>query len=308
MENDSELLPENMEALSFDKLLSISKLLRECTRFGKFCCLKEISTDTDKDIFKYPVRINAYILVICSNGLIELTCNLFHGTLSSNSLFLYNPGTIVRINTIQPSRMHLMIFTQEFIDELGIKFENIPLQHKIVRQQQFFTLSSESCREISLLMSISENLIRCDKANLYYPEMVRASLKSLIYRILYETTDQYKNSLTAGKLPIQDNSHFDRFMRLLQDNYMKHHSIRFYSDKMGLSPKYLSLVIKKASGRLATEWIDEYVILEAKNLIKYSPMSIQEIAYALNFSNQSFFGKYFKRHTGLSPKAYRIQQ
>ena len=118
--------------------------------------------------------------------------------------------------------------------------------------------------------------------------------------------DQYSHTCTA-QLPTQENNHFDKFMRLLQENYMKHHTIKYYADRMNLSPKYLSLIIKKVSGRLATEWIDDCVILEAKNLIKYSSMSIQEISYALNFTNQSFFGKYFKRHTGISPKAYRLQ-
>ena len=61
-------------------------------------------------------------------------------------------------------------------------------------------------------------------------------------------------------------------------------------------------------GRKAFRWIDEYVILEAKNLIKYSDMSIQEISYALNFPNQSFFGKYFKKHAGISPKRYRDKE
>ena len=74
---------------------------------------------------------------------------------------------------------------------------------------------------------------------------------------------------------------------------------------MHLTPKYLTTIIRKTTGRTASEWIDDYVVLEAKNLLKYSTMSIQEVAYSLNFPNQSFFGKYFKEHTGLTPTAYR---
>ena len=69
--------------------------------------------------------------------------------------------------------------------------------------------------------------------------------------------------------------------------------------------KYLSSVVKEVSGKTAARWIDESVILEAKALLKYSGMSIQEIAYHLNFSTQSFFGKYFKQHTGTSPSRYK---
>lgn len=79
----------------------------------------------------------------------------------------------------------------------------------------------------------------------------------------------------------------------------------FYADQLHITPKYLSSVIKEVSGRSAVEWIDRYVILEAKALLRYSGLSIQEIAYELNFSTQSFFGKYFKHHTGMSPSEYK---
>ena len=69
----------------------------------------------------------------------------------------------------------------------------------------------------------------------------------------------------------------------------------------------MSALIKEVSGRSAAQWIDDYVILEAKSLLKYSDLSIQEIAYRLNFSTQSFFGKYFKQHTGISPGQYKAQ-
>lgn len=79
----------------------------------------------------------------------------------------------------------------------------------------------------------------------------------------------------------------------------------FMQDKLCVTAKYLSLISKEVSGQPAGNWIDEYVILEAKTLLKSSQMSIQEIADSLNFANQSFFGKYFKHHTGISPKEYR---
>ena len=79
----------------------------------------------------------------------------------------------------------------------------------------------------------------------------------------------------------------------------------FYARQLNITPKYLSSVVKEVSGKTAARWIDESVILEAKTLLKYSGMSIQEIAYSLNFSTQSFFGKYFKQHTGTSPSRYK---
>lgn len=79
----------------------------------------------------------------------------------------------------------------------------------------------------------------------------------------------------------------------------------FYANKLCLTPKYLSKLVKQASGRSAPDWIDEFVILEAKNMLKYSNMPIKEIVFRLNFPNQSFFYRFFKTHTGMTPSEYR---
>jgi AraC-like DNA-binding protein len=80
--------------------------------------------------------------------------------------------------------------------------------------------------------------------------------------------------------------------------------VSFYAEEMNLTPNYLSGLMKTYSGKTASEWIDEYVIIEAKTLLKFSGFNIQQVAYKLNFPNQSTFGKYFKRLTGMSPKSY----
>ena len=100
---------------------------------------------------------------------------------------------------------------------------------------------------------------------------------------------------------------FNQFINLLTEHHRKERRVDFYAEQLFLSPKHFSTVVKKVSGKTAGEWIDEYVILEAKALLKYSVMSIQEVAYFMNFPNPSFFGKYFKHHTGLSPSEYKMQ-
>jgi AraC-like DNA-binding protein len=92
---------------------------------------------------------------------------------------------------------------------------------------------------------------------------------------------------------------------LVREFYRSQRSISFYAEKMFISPKYLSLVIKEATGKSAGDWIDQYVIQEAKNQLRFSGKNVQQIAYDLNFSNQSSFGKYFKNLTGMSPTAFQ---
>ena len=94
-------------------------------------------------------------------------------------------------------------------------------------------------------------------------------------------------------------------MRLIHENYARERSLNFYADIMCISPKYLSTIIKESTSRSAAEWIDEYVMLDAKNMLRFSGMNIQQVAYALNFRNQSAFGKYFKLLAGMSPSQFQ---
>ena len=118
-------------------------------------------------------------------------------------------------------------------------------------------------------------------------------------------SDLAESMKAVEKKPSREELYFKQFMSLLNKHYITDRSVMFYADKMHLSPKYLSAVVKKVSGQTPSNWIDGLVIMEAKNLLKYSEMNIQEIAYMMNFPNQSFFGKYFKQRTGMTPSAYR---
>ncbi|MGN0210432.1 MAG: helix-turn-helix domain-containing protein, partial [Muribaculaceae bacterium] len=87
--------------------------------------------------------------------------------------------------------------------------------------------------------------------------------------------------------------------------FAREHSVNFYAQQLYISPKYLTLMVRETTGKTAARWIDDFIIMEAKNMLRYSGKNIQQVAYALNFSNQSSFGKYFKHITGISPSEYQ---
>ena len=97
-------------------------------------------------------------------------------------------------------------------------------------------------------------------------------------------------------------------MELVKQYHTRYRGVKFYADKLCLTPNYLSGVVKDYTGKTATEWVNEFVILEAKILLTDSELSIQEIAYQLHFTDQSAFGKYFKQLVGISPKLYRSKK
>ena len=97
----------------------------------------------------------------------------------------------------------------------------------------------------------------------------------------------------------------EQFLTLVSEHHDKERGMAFYAEKLCLTPKYLSKIVRAASGKSGPEWIDSFVILEAKNMLKYSDMPIKEIVYKLNFPNSSVFYKFFKTHTGQTPSEYR---
>jgi AraC family transcriptional activator of pobA len=94
-------------------------------------------------------------------------------------------------------------------------------------------------------------------------------------------------------------------VRVVIENYRSERNISFYAEKMHLSPQHLSTTIKKTTGKTLTDIISTFVIRDAQAKLRSTELTIQEIAYSLNFPDISFFGKYFKRYTGMSPKQYR---
>jgi AraC-like DNA-binding protein len=95
------------------------------------------------------------------------------------------------------------------------------------------------------------------------------------------------------------------FMRLVKDNFRSERQLQFYADKLCITPRYLSRVVKECTGSSAADWIERYVVLYAKSCLSSTSMNIQQISDELLFPSQSVFGKYFKRVEGISPRAYR---
>ena len=127
---------------------------------------------------------------------------------------------------------------------------------------------------------------------------------SMVYRLCeYIATINSVSTQVATKDRSSD--YFKQLVNLLRENYRTERSVEFYANEMNLTPKHLSRVVRTYSGKSVHQWIDDFVVLEIKNLLKYSDMSIQQISYELNFPNPSFMGQYFKRITGKTPGEYR---
>lgn len=136
----------------------------------------------------------------------------------------------------------------------------------------------------------------------YRKEVVQHLIIALLYEI--DALYQHQSIDFTNKLSRKEELN-RRFHDLLFKHYKKERSVKFYADALFVTPKYLTEVIKELTGKPAGEIIDEAIILEAKVLLKMPEYSVMQVRQMLNFSDKSFFGKFFKRATGLSPSAYR---
>jgi AraC-like DNA-binding protein len=148
----------------------------------------------------------------------------------------------------------------------------------------------------------------------FYPNSNAVALEDLSTRrkivkhltLAFYYTITYQSQILSGNMQqIKQNVLLDRFFNLVQENFREHRNVGFYADRLCLTPKHLSRVVRDNSGASAGEWIDNYVATEAKTLLKSANMTVKQICDELNFPSQSFFGRYFKRIVGVSPIEYR---
>lgn len=125
---------------------------------------------------------------------------------------------------------------------------------------------------------------------------------------LYEMVDiQQRISDTRNIVRTRKEEIMARFLLAVSEHFREQRQVSFYADMLCITPKHLSTVVKEVSGRTAGNWIENYVVMEAKVMLRTTDLPVQEIANRLNFLNQSFFGKYFKHLTGVSPSQFRKQ-
>lgn len=255
----------------------------------------------------HPCRIDGIMLFYCMNGSLNINVNLSEMQISQGMVFINVPGNIIRVNEIldtskEDVRYICMGLSKEFFQGLNVEVCKLFNERIAMLDCPGVKLSESDYELTGNLVRYIISLLHSEAS--YKKEAVLSALSSLFYIILGSWTsnasESSRNSHTTRSKVI-----FDRFMRLVMEYHTQYRNVGFYAEKLCLTPKYLSKIIKSASGRSAPEWIDSYVILEAKNLLKYSETPIKEIVFKLNFPNQSVFYKFFKAHTGMTPTEYR---
>lgn len=276
--------------------------------FRKHLAVKEYAewlywkSDGNFPLIPYHIRVEAVALFLCRNGYIDMEINLKEYRFAPGKILVLLPEHILRIKNVSGDYVGCgLIASENLWKEARRETEKINLYYASVRELPCIPVTQDQSELLLLYLNIFSK--KHDTHNMTHNLIITRKLLTIllyeIHRIYIGLNDSLPQSGKKEKM-------LQEFLRLVAAYFRQERGLQFYADRFQVTPRYLSAVIKEASRQSATEWIDNYVIAEAGILLRTTNLSIKEIADSLNFADQSFFGKYFKRHTGMSPKEYKI--
>ena len=247
-------------------------------------------------------RLNFILMAMCKKGKAQYSIDTRQQVVKPGDLMFVSERHVIDNYEASPDFECLCImltteyyhgFVQDVknVSSLLLFSMNNPVVPLTNKEIQVFTNYFETIREKM-----------ADTSHHYRSPLIKALLLAMFYdmsNVIYRVERQGNRKHTRAE------AIFAHFIRLLEDNFRTQHRVSWYAEQLCITPKYLSEIVKKISLRTPNEWIDSYVILEARVLLKNTTKSIKEITDELNFPNQSFLGKYFKEHVGVSPSEYR---
>lgn len=255
------------------------------------------------ELSEYPYRSDGYIIGICTRGSANVEVNLQVYQAIPGAMLLATPFHVLRIyNSSDDFLCRFIVFSKGFLAgnnvnslflELFSYFKSTshPLIHPDRRDTNIIL---DACRLIQQKLEVEEHPHR--------REITRAAFIMLLYELEFIYAKQHV-IIKATQSRKQELNLL--FQNLVFRYYKEHRNVQFYADALCVSSKHLTETIKEVTGRTSGEWIEDAVILEAKVLLRDQRISVAEVAENVNFPDQSSFGKYFKKHTGLSPSDYR---
>lgn len=261
-------------------------------------------SDTDFEFVNHPIKLSFTVALLCLAGQMRVQINLQDFELRANDVLIVQEGTIGEYRGMSDdTRIAVIAFTSDYF-QTALQIEaTMSLQRKLYASPLYHLtdLAMEETMTIYRLMKAkiaeTDNPFR-KGALLGYTQVL--TYNSYKYLLAADSDDEKREAKSGRQQEL-----YTQFMDEVRKSYTQERSISYYADVLCVTPKYLSQVVRRVSGHFAGDWITDFVILEAKALLKSRKYTVQQIADMLNFANQSFFGKYFREKVGCSPSAYQ---
>lgn len=250
-------------------------------------------------IYHYPQRMNGYLFVLCLRGECDITIHLSEYKIQKNDIITILPETFVHVHRQSPDcRLYLVGFNKELLN--GANFFNSTMNYlSVLIENPVIPLRPEIIELFKDYFMLLIKMARIEeKPN---KELISTMLLTVLHGVgsIHQNTSVTSRTFNRGEEIVK------RLVQHIIKYYTQERSVAFYADLLHISPQHLSTTVNKMTGKTVTDIIAKLVITDAEAKLKSTDLTIQEIAYSLNFPDISFFGKYFKRYTGMSPKQYR---
>lgn len=250
-----------------------------------------------------PFRANSYAFILIIKGRLNIKTNFLPETLKERDIHFVFPDSIYEI-TNDPNISFIKVgFSKEYLKKQGI-FLSSAQSYRLFMTQAIskFSLTKEEYTDLYHdIISLQKKL----KLQIDIPhrnEIIRNSFTEIVYDVILLSNKRQvlEPAKRDSKLELTTN-----FLNLLSEHFKEEKRVIYYANKLCITPRHLSQVVKQVTEKTAGELIDDMVIGEAKILLNNPLLNISEVAMVLKFSNSSFFGKFFKKQTGFSPSEYK---
>ena len=249
------------------------------------------------------VSMNA--IAICTQGKVQGTLNGQVIELHKNQVAIIPQNVIIVDPLISPDlELKAMFFTNRILQSFLREKMNVWNDVVYVRRMHVITMENVN---LQFYTNFYEMLRLCFDKRVNHPfrtDVIQSLLRGGVLELCGALKQRMLND-DSSVVAYTNNNHFQRFLDLLHSIDVKHHTVEWYANQLCISPKYLSALCKKHSGKTANEWITEHVLEDIRYYLKQTDYSIKQICDLLGFPNPSFFGRYVKEHFGQTPAYFR---
>ena len=258
-----------------------------------------------QDVFlNDPVRVNALQVLLVLEGSIDLSIDYVLFQASTNTVVTIMPTHINKVMKYSPNfKGRLMAVSCAFLEQSMMpNHSSSMIQYMKIRKNPTILLQE------SEIKTLDECMLRLRQTILQTSHhLQRLLIQNTLMGFFIEMGNIFSERKEYNTPPslTRKEELFESFLRILYMYCKEQHVVSFYAEQLYITPQYLSLILKELTGRSANKWIDEALMQEAKILLKAPQATVQQVADALHFSDQSTFGKFFKKHAGMSPMEYR---
>ena len=248
-----------------------------------------------------PKKMGCLFVALCLSGSAQYTIDTKEQMVHKNDMIVINENQVISDYMLSRDCNGVgMMLSQDFLSEIIKEVHEMSQLFLFTYTNPVFNLAEDK----SKIFVDYFNIIRT-KADESEHHFRKEICMSLLKAMLYDIGNEIYQIQTGGSKRTRAEIIFSDFIKLVQENFRHERRVSWYGLQMCITPKYLSESVKQVSRRTPNDWINKYLTLEIRVLLKNTNMTIKEIAEALNFPNQSFLGKYFKEHVGMSPTEYR---